>query len=71
MESTGVLQNCLLELANSREPHLGENFGKAVRGTLQLDQVPPIAILLIRVAPQSGLKLNPFEIVYGKSKFLF
>ena len=30
------------------------------------DQACPIALLQIRVAPRSGLKLSPFDIVYGK-----
>ena len=33
---------------------------------LKWDQALPIALLRIRVAPRSGLKLSPFEIVYGK-----
>ena len=30
------------------------------------DQALPIALLQIRVAPRSGLKLNPFEILHGR-----
>lgn len=33
---------------------------------LKWDQEPPNALFWVRIVPQSGLKLSPYEIVYGR-----
>ena len=49
-----------------KEDDPGKNMKICQETHLKWDQALPIALLQIRVVPQSELKVSPFEMVYGR-----
>ena len=67
MEATCILETTIYEKDWENQPHNKKTLEELFQEThLKWDQACPIALLQIRVAPKSGLKLSPLEIVYSR-----
>lgn len=68
IETTCILESPIYREDWENEPYNIEDPGKTMPGdTCEMDQTLPITLLQISVAAWSGLKLNSFETVYGRS----
>ena len=65
MEATCILETTIYEKDWENQPHNKKTLEELFQEThLKWDQELTIALVRIRVASQSRLKLSPFEIVY-------
>ena len=67
METTCILETSNMGKTKKINHRIKKTLAKIFQEThLKWDQACPIALLQIRVAPKSGLKLSPLEIVYSR-----